>query len=163
MPSGGARNRTGRRQPDPKSARSDRLGVRFGRLPRAGYTGRPPAWPLSTATTREREVWKAAWRTPQAAAWSTEPWRHRTVAMWVRWSVRAEDKDAPAAVATAALRLADQIGLSPAGLRENNWEIEEAPSSAVVEPEAKPAKVPQPPPAKPLKGRLQVVRDGAVG
>ncbi|WP_206492316.1 hypothetical protein [Rhodococcus sp. KRD162] len=34
-----------------------------------------------------------------------------------------EDPEAPAAVASAALRLADQIGLTPSGLKENGWVI----------------------------------------
>ena len=167
MPRGGARNRSGP-QPDPNSERSEKrrkagekiLGHRFGRLPRAGFTGRVPAWPLTTpATTREREVWKDAWRTPQAAAWATEPWRHRTVALWVRSSVRCEEPDAAASLLAATIRLADQIGMTPAGLRENGWEIEEAPGSrAQPEPEPSgPARAPKPPPAVPLRDRLKVV------
>jgi hypothetical protein len=101
-------------------------------LPRAGFTGRVPAWPLSPASTREREVWKQIWRTPQAAAWSTEPWRHRTVGLYVRATVRCEASDAPASLLTAAIRLADQIGLTPAGLRENGWELEELPGSRAL-------------------------------
>lgn len=34
-----------------------------------------------------------------------------------------EAADAPAATAAAATRLADQIGLTPAGLKENGWVI----------------------------------------
>lgn len=122
MAHGGARNRSGPTA-DPNSARSEARGIKFLHLPSKGYTGRVPAWPLTKATAREREVWKEAWRTPQAAQWIRDKWRHRTVAMWVRWSVRAEDIDAPAAALTQSLRLADQIGLSPAGLIENGWKI----------------------------------------
>ncbi|WP_325594306.1 hypothetical protein, partial [Iamia sp.] len=161
MPHGGARNRSGP-QKDPKSARSDALGVRFGELPRGGYTGRLPAWPLSAATARERTVWKEAWRTPQAAAWSTEPWRHRTVALWVRWTVRMEEPDAPAAVGSVVVRLADQIGLTPAGLRENQWKIQEAPAHPAAAPAG--AKVPVPPPSTPSpRDRLRVVASGSGG
>lgn len=163
MPRGGARNRSGPPK-DPKSARSDKLGVRFGRLPRGGFTGRPPAWPLSTpATTAERKVWVQVWRTPQAAAWVTEPWRHPTVAMYVRTRVRFEADDAPAALGTIMVRLADQIGLTPAGLRENGWEIEEAPSTRTAETDPTPKKVPQPPPSTPLRARLKVVPSGTEG
>lgn len=162
MARGGARNRSGPRK-DPNSARSEKLGVRFGKLPRAGFSGRPPAWPLTTpATASERVVWKAAWKTPQAAAWATEPWRHRSVALWCRWTVRMEAADAPAAVATATRQLADQIGLTPAGLNENGWVIEEAPSSHLVggEPAPEPSKVPTPPPtASDPRVRLRVVND----
>lgn len=171
---GGARNRSGP-PPDPSSGRSERrlkagekiLGQRFGRLPRGGFTGRLPAWPLSTTSAREREVWKQAWRTPQAAAWATEPWRHRSVALWVRATVRCEDPTVPAAMLTATIRLADQIGLTPAGLRENGWEIEEAPGSraaaeAATPPGPGPAAPPAPAPGTPLRDRLKVV-DGAAG
>lgn len=163
MPRGGARSRSGP-PPDPNSARSEKLGRRFGKLPRAGYTGPVPAWPLSAWSTREKEKWAAAWRTPQAAAWATEPWRHELVAQWVRCAARAEDPKAPAAYVTAMLRLADQIGMTPSGLLLNGWEIEEAPASrtAVAEegvPAARPA---MPPPSTPLRNRLQVVH-GAGG
>ncbi|MCU1488278.1 MAG: hypothetical protein JWN67_5024 [Actinomycetia bacterium] len=192
MPRGGNRPGAGRK-PDPKSERqeklrasekragtpgapaaktstaADQLGVRFGRLPRGGFTGRVPAWPLvSSATTDERKVWNQVWRTPQAAAWATEPWRHRTVALWVRSSVRCEEPDAPAAIITASIRLADQIGLTPAGLLANGWEIEEAPGTrAAVEsvgPEPGASRPPAPLPAGvDPRDRLTVVRDGAGG
>lgn len=162
MPRGGARSRSGP-PPDPKSERSEKLGRRFGKLPRLGYTGRVPAWPLSKASARERQRWKAVWRTPQAAAWSTEPWRHDAVAMFVRCAVRAEEPDAPAAIVTAMLRLRDEIGLTPAGLRLNEWEIEEAPGSRTGEPveqgaPARPA-APVPTGRVAVKQRLTVVPD----
>lgn len=128
MPRGGARNRSGP-QKDPNSGRSERLGVRFGKLPREGYSGRPPAWPLTTkASVAERAVWTAVWKLPQAAAWATEPWRWPTVALYARTRVRFED-DGVAATGSVMIRLADQIGLTPAGLRENGWEIEESPTN----------------------------------
>lgn len=119
---GGARNRSG----PPKqmfSARSDQRQLSETVLSAAGHLGKIPEFPLPDATDREIEVWEQAWRTPQAIQWNQEPWRWRTVAMWTRWSVKMEDPDAPAAVAAAATRLADQIGLTPAGLKENGWAI----------------------------------------
>lgn len=82
-------------------------------------------FPLPEASERELQVWGEVWTTPQAAAWAQEPWRHRTVAQWVRWSVRMEAPTCPASVAAGVLRMADQIGLSPAGLKENGWAIAE--------------------------------------
>ncbi|MFT4127348.1 MAG: hypothetical protein QM662_14110 [Gordonia sp. (in: high G+C Gram-positive bacteria)] len=121
---GGARNRSGP-QANPASARSDARDVRAKRLPVGGYAGDFP--PLSDllpeASERERVVWAQAWRTPQAAQWILEEWRWRTVAMWVRWSVKSEELEAKAVTITAAQRLADQIGLTPAGLKENGWLI----------------------------------------
>lgn len=122
MARGGARNRSGP-QPDPESGRSDKRGVVLTALPAEGYMGPIPAFPLPEVCEREQQVWDAAWRTPQAAAWSIEPWRHRTVGMWVRWSVRMEAADASAALGNVVVRFADQIGLTPAGLKENGWKI----------------------------------------
>ncbi|MER6942504.1 hypothetical protein ABT294_00650 [Nonomuraea sp. NPDC000554] len=97
----------------------------FTALPAEGYDGEPPEFPLPLATGRELEVWAEAWSTPQAAAWSVQAWRWRAVAMWVRWSVRMEAEDASAALGNVVIRYADQIGLTPAGLKENGWKIAE--------------------------------------
>lgn len=122
MAHGGARNRSGP-QPDPDSGESERKGLVFSALPPAGYKGRIPKFPLPDPSERELEVWKEAWRFPQAAAWSRERWRWRTVAQWVRWSVRMEDERASASLGNVVVRLADQIGMTPAGLKENGWKI----------------------------------------
>lgn len=153
MPRGGARNRSGP-QPDENSLKSAKIGYSLQALPAEGYTGTAPAFPLPAPTTREAEVWAHAWRTPQAFAWSGQPWRWHTVAMWVRWSVRMEDPEASASLGQVVVRLADQIGMTPAGLKENGWKI----AASEV---AKPAQTPTA--AKPsTRGRLSVVR-GAAG
>ncbi|MDY6054356.1 hypothetical protein [Micrococcus sp.] len=72
---------------------------------------------------RESMKWASLWRTPQAAAWAREPWRWDTVAMYCRWAVVCESPDAPASVLAQVHRLGDQIGMTPAGLRENGWSI----------------------------------------
>lgn len=125
MARGGARNRSGP-QPDPLSGRSDRRGVVFGSLPAGGFAGEVPEFPLPECSAREREVWEQSWRSPQADAWSRESWRHRTVALWVRYSVRMEDPEASAALGNVVQRLADQVGMTPAGLKENGWSISTA-------------------------------------
>ena len=148
MARGGARNRSGP-QPDPKSARSERRGVRLSALPAEGHDGAAPDWPLSPRVVkqwesadgvkyrvtdgvatrlvaeREAELWEWAWRTPQACAWSqrAEAWRIPIVAMWVRTFVVCESDDATAADKGSLHRFADQIGMTPAGLRENGWAI----------------------------------------
>ena len=122
MARGGARNRSGP-PVDPTSGRSERRGVVLTALPFEGYSGEVPAFPLPAETDREADLWAWAWTTPQAAAWSVQSWRWNTVAQWVRWSVKAEDAEASAAVVAAVIRLADQIGLTPAGLKENGWAI----------------------------------------
>lgn len=146
MPQGGARIRSGP-QPDPNSLTSARRGLTFTALPAEGYDGDRPPFPLpkidvydvymegktrvkefdekatEALRKRELELWRWAWRTPQAAAWSAEPWRWDTVAMWVRTRVACEQGTATAADKNSLHRFADQIGLTPAGLRENGWKI----------------------------------------
>lgn len=121
MTSGGARNRSGPRA-DPNSLTSGKKGLSLQALSPAGFQGEPPDMPLDDVTSRELVVWGELWRTPQATAWIAEPWRWRTVALYVRWSVRAEG-DVPAAFLGQVHRLGDQIGLTPAGLKENGWAI----------------------------------------
>lgn len=140
MSRGGARNRSGP-QPDPNSGRSDRRGYKLTALPAAGYDGETPNWPLPIQSAREAEVWADAWTTPQACAWSIQSWRWRSVALWVRWSVRMEDPEAPAALGNVVVRLADQIGMTPAGLKENGWAIA-ADEVAVKREESAPAAAP---------------------
>jgi hypothetical protein len=177
MPRGG-HARSGPR-PDPSSGRSDRRGFRLDALPAEGFKGRVPKFPLpptpvyweyfedkqkvrevdATATearqARELELWKWAWRTPQAAAWVKEPWRWHAVAMWVRTSALCESSEATAADKNSLHRFADQIGLTPAGLKENGWKI------AADEVGAKRAERPAPEQEEPddVRGRLTVVRD----
>lgn len=125
-------------------------------LPAEGFDGDAPEFPLPQPSVRELEVWAQAWRTPQAAAWSAEPWRHRTVAMWVRWSVRMEAEDASAALGNVVVRFADQIGMTPAGLKENGWKIAQ---DVVAEKRTRAAK---PTPAR-SRSRFKVVNGDDAG
>ena len=148
MAKGGARNRSGP-PPDPKSGRSERRGIKLTALPAHGFDGDVPAWPLpnravyrwetedkrryqvldedATEAVRDRELemWAWVWSTPQAWAWSqpSEAWRLHTVAMWVRTYVLCESSEATAADKGSLHRFADQIGMTPAGLKENGWAI----------------------------------------
>lgn len=107
------------------SRTSERRGLSLTSLPPAGFAGEVPEWPLPDPSARELEVWAQSWRTPQAAAWAVEPWRWRSVAMWVRWSVRMEADDASAALGNVVMRYADDIGMTAAGLKLNGWKIAE--------------------------------------
>lgn len=148
MGSGGARNRSGP-QADPMSGRSDARGIKLDALPNEGYKEEIPDFPLTPAVViyeyfdteskqkvreidqgasesrreREQQLWEWAWTTPQACAWALEPWRWQAVAMWVRVSALCESPEATAADKGSLHRFADQIGLTPAGLRENGWAI----------------------------------------
>jgi hypothetical protein len=124
MTSGGARNRSGPTAQE-GSGRSDARGFSLTALPAEGYKGDVPDFPLPDPSDRELAVWDEAWRTPQACAWSmpSERWRIRTVAMWVRLSVRCEDPEAGAAHLAQLHRFADQIGMTTAGLAEMGWKV----------------------------------------
>lgn len=146
MSKGGARNRSGP-PADPKSRTSERRGYTLTALPNEGYVDGAPEFPLPAARkfrwefedkrkfqvfdagatedarAREVELWDQVWTTPQACAWSLEPWRWNTVAMYVRTFVVCEGSDATAADKGSLHRFADQIGLTPAGLKENGWAI----------------------------------------
>jgi hypothetical protein len=123
----------------------------FTALPSEGYTGDAPEFPLPKRTVwnewyegsgrsrekhrelddgategvweRELELWEWLWTTPQAEAWARETWRLPTIAMYVRTFVICEGPEATAADKGALHRFADQIGLTPAGLKENGWQI----------------------------------------
>lgn len=137
MASGGARNRSGP-QPVEGSRTSDRRGYSLTALPSAGFDGDVPGFPLPPRLAgdtedfnsiaeqvhqRELDMWAWAWTTPQACAWIDEAWRWPTVAMWVRTFVLCESQEATAADKGSLHRFADQIGLTPAGLKENGWKI----------------------------------------
>lgn len=122
MGSGGARNRSGP-PADPNSMRSKIKGVSLANLPGDGYLGEIPEFPLPDASERELDLWSEVWRFPQAEAWAGESWRWPAVAMWVRTFVVCEGSDATAADKGSLHRFADQIGLTPAGLKENGWSI----------------------------------------
>lgn len=143
MASGGARARSGP-APDLSSARSDARGLRYEVLPVEGYSGDVPVFPLpevevvfttsagerivdfelsDARNARERDLWAEAWTWPQAVAWAREPWRWYSVAQWVRTAVLCESAEGKSNDKTVLLRLAEQIGLTPAGLSLNGWQI----------------------------------------
>lgn len=73
---------------------------------------------------RELEVWLDAWATPQACAWSMESWRWMILAEYCRLKTIVEmDADASAALVGQLHRYRDQLGLTPAGLKDNGWAI----------------------------------------
>lgn len=147
MASGGARNRSGP-QADPKSGRSDRRHFTLTALPSEGFKDDVPEFPLPQVTrfeiviedkarlklpdaaatalyrARELEVWAEAWTTPQACAWSMESWRWTILAEYCRLKTIVEmDADASAALVGQLHRFRDQLGLTPAGLKDNGWAI----------------------------------------
>jgi hypothetical protein len=165
MGRGGSRNKSGPGA-DPNSGRSEQRGIVLTALPSEGRQGRVPAFPLpkivrwkfedgkrvpdKTGSTsfrrREMDVWRAHWKMPQACAWELEPWRWPTIAEFCRLKTVVEmEPDANASLVAQLHRFRDQIGLTPAGLRENGWAIarnqvgEQAAKKAAAKPAAKKA------------------------
>ena len=135
MARGGVRNRNGM-APDPNSARSDKAGIKFLQLPQEGYSGRVPAFPIPNLMTdderpkvdpvskREKVLWGRYWKLPQAAAWIGDEWRWEALALMCRLEATAELNPSRSATLVGQLhRFRDQLGLTPAGLRENGWQI----------------------------------------
>lgn len=176
MASGGRRARSGP-SIDPMSGRSDARGIKLTALPREGFTGKVPDFPLGKVSiyytmkddngrptrefdedatqeryARELELWAWAWTTPQACAWESEPWRWYSVALWVRTAAVCESSEAQAADKNSLHRFADQIGLTPAGMKENGWAL--AADEVKEKRDEKPAESPQ---AAPPKRRLRAV------
>lgn len=121
MASGGARNRAGR-PADPNSGRSDRRGLSFDALPNEGYQGEIPDFPKPVQDQRVLDLWDEAWRTPQAAAWALEAWRWPIIAEYCNIAFLVE-VEASAALIAQLHRYRDQLGLTPAGMRDNGWAI----------------------------------------
>jgi hypothetical protein len=174
--------------PDPNSARSDARGINFTALPANGYDGEVPDYPLpkrviwnewfegsgrdrekrrerddgATEGTweRELELWAWLWSTPQACAWAqaSERWRLHTIAMYVRTFVICESAEATAADKGSLHRFADDIGMTPAGLRVNGWTI----ASDEVAARRSEAASPEPA-AKSSRSRLKSVPSGTGG
>lgn len=129
MGSGGSRNRSGPAA-DPLSGRSDKRGLSFVKLPPEGFSGEVPAFPVPGATRRVLDVWESLWRTPQAAAWAGESWRWPNIADLARLMVLSEDEGTPVGVFTHIRQARADLGLTPAGLVENGWQIAEDEVSA---------------------------------
>ena len=147
MTSGGARARSGP-VADPSSGRSAARGLNFQALPSEGYRGPIPDFPLDPIVlfdehfkdgakvrevdegasadfhSREGMVWVEAWRSPQGAAWAVESWRWPVIGEYCRLKVAVElDPGANAALVGQLHRYREQIGLTPAGLRLNGWQV----------------------------------------
>jgi hypothetical protein len=105
--------------------------LRFRRLPAEGWDGDPPPFPLPSVkdgskelSRRERELWRQHWRTPQAAAWAEELWRCETLAEFCRFKAIVErDPVLSASLIQQLTRYRDQLGLTPAGMRDNGWTV----------------------------------------
>lgn len=142
MPRGGARTTSGP-PPDPNSRRQQTKSQASGwiDLPAEGRTDPAPDWPLQTSTDHELGVWSALWALPQAKAWESLQIPPRVVALYVRFSVKAEGDGPDAAkAATEARQAEDRLGLNPAAMLRNRWRVSSDEVGAKREAKAAPAK-----------------------
>jgi hypothetical protein len=158
MAKGGARSRSGP-APDPEALKRAEDWGAWTELPASGRTGRVPAWPLATATARERAVWKRLWKLPQAIEWEREH-QHDVVALYVRRFVEAEEHGAPAALTNVVKQLAEGLGITKPGLLRNRWRIVDRTAAAPAAPEPKAARRRSSSRA-PARDRLTVVQGDA--
>lgn len=136
MPRGGARVNSGP-PPDPNALRRDR------KQDKDGWTTLPqrteltaPVWPLASLhlgedddgildleerSSRELDVWRDLWATPQATAWHRMGWSLE-VALYVRLIVGAESTGEIKALAEARM-WSDRLGLNPAAMLRNRWRV----------------------------------------
>jgi len=75
---------------------------------------------------RDSEValWGLLWADPQAVMWDSSVAFQRSVALFVRWQIRAEQGDLKAA--PEARMMSDRLGLNPLALQKLRAEIEHA-------------------------------------
>ena len=86
-----------------------------GALPRSGPRLKPPAWPDGTPSATEAALWRRLWLSPPASLWRAQRTDPSVVAAYCRlYGVFMVDPRP--ATATALARLADGLGLTPAGL-----------------------------------------------
>lgn len=131
--------------PKPGSGRSDSRGLSFKALPAEGYFGEAPEFPRPVTFGSELGYWSAAWRTPQAALWSTPQWSWiiPAVAHYCSLMAQSESPDCPVGVhAQIRGREADILltadSLARAGYQVVTDEVAERreESSAAVKPES---------------------------
>lgn len=92
-------------------------------LPSEGRSGRTPAWPLLGRPSRSQlALWRRLWKTPQAVQWERDKMQDR-VARYVCKQLESDEPDAPSARATVAIRMADDLGLTYAGMNRLRWRV----------------------------------------
>lgn len=80
-------------------------------MPSEGRRGKAPAWPLPTATARERVVWNRLWKKPQAVLWE-QLGQQDIVGLYVRRFCEAEQRGSAANLSTLVKQLADYLLLT---------------------------------------------------
>lgn len=95
-------------------------------LPKGGYSGPVPDWPLSEALFEKLpelpSTWVELWRLPQAAQWAAEGFE-RIVARYAIMLVESERPRARATLLGEVRQLEDRLGMSPMAMKRLQWEI----------------------------------------
>jgi hypothetical protein len=124
MTSGGARPRSGP-APDPNALRRDRKDDgEWTTLPREGFAGPIPDFPLTEATTVELDLWAELWEKPQGYMWDKLALKFQ-VATYVRTYLEANVSGASSSLKTAVMSMEAQLGLSTDGFKVQRWKFSE--------------------------------------
>lgn len=134
---GGARVNSGPLAKDPTNRRRrNAAAVNLQELPRDGYQGPVPDWPVPSPPTESvAATWRSLWRRPQAAAWVGMGFEN-AVARLAVLTVAAMDPDAPSAVLTEVRQMEDRLGLNPAAMQRLRWKLADEEEDAEVVPMA---------------------------
>jgi len=110
--------------PDPNALRRDRAGDAgtWTTLPAEGRAGDPPPFPLAEQSEREKALWVAEWKRPQAVEWERNG-QELEVALYARAIAAAELHDASVASRTLVRQMQESLGVSLPGLARNRWRI----------------------------------------
>lgn len=144
------------RKPDPMALRRDRADdASWVTLPREGYQGEVPDFPLTDASLTETELWKRLWAKPQGFMWAKLGLEYE-VAAYVRAFLESVQADASAGLKTAVLRMAAEIGLSVPGMNQFRWKFSEDELAAKRQQAAAPEKT-----GPSMQERLAALGNGA--
>jgi hypothetical protein len=123
-------------------------------LPAEGRAGGPPAWPLTSLSDREFELWRDLWAKPQAVAWEALDQAYE-VALFVRALAQAEQPDAKVELQRVVRQYLDSLGLSVQGMLRNRWKVAPAAEAQdAIESDATPVRRPS------ARDRLKIVPRG---
>jgi hypothetical protein len=96
------------------------------KLPKDGFDGDPPAFPLARPSKSVQALWDDLWSTPQAAAWSSMgSGTARVVARYAKMVLAAEKANAPSTLISEVRQLEHQLGLTPRSMQALQWVIDD--------------------------------------
>lgn len=128
MPSGGARVNSGP-APDPNALARERDAGEWTIIPAGERPGDAPEWPLMEPSVRELTLWVDLWKKPQSRMWERFG-QQIDVALYIRRLAEAEEPGSKVTVGTLVRQMADSLGLTTPGMRNNRWKIEQVESKA---------------------------------